>query len=44
LPWEKFKRTTFTPARIIASSISAELDAGPRVATILVARDAMNIL
>ena len=38
LPCEKFMRTTSTPARIIRSSTSGELDAGPRVATILVAR------
>ena len=38
LPCEKFSRTTSTPARIIASSTSGDEDAGPRVATILVAR------
>ncbi len=38
VPWLKFSRTTLTPARIICSSSSGSLDAGPRVATILVAR------
>src|SRR6218665_28353 len=38
LPWLKFSRTTFTPARIMASSSAGSLDAGPRGATILVAR------
>src|SRR3989344_618266 len=38
LPWLKFSRTTFTPARIMASSSAGSLEAGPRVATILVAR------
>lgn len=38
LPCEKFIRTTSTPARIMRSSTSGEDDAGPSVATILVAR------
>ena len=38
VPCEKLRRITSTPARIIRSSISALLDAGPSVATILVAR------
>jgi hypothetical protein len=36
-PWEKFIRTTSTPATISLSSTSAEVEAGPSVATILVA-------
>ena len=35
-PWEKFKRATFMPARIICSMVSADSDAGPMVQTILV--------
>ena len=42
VPCEKLSRTTSTPARIIRSSTSGELDAGPRVATILVARGALD--
>ena len=38
VPCEKLRRITSTPARIIRSRTSALLDAGPRVATILVAR------
>ena len=38
VPCEKLRRTTSTPARIIRSSTSGVDDAGPRVATILVAR------
>ena len=38
LPWLKFKRTTLTPARIMASNKAGSLEAGPKVATILVAR------
>ncbi|MNX45413.1 hypothetical protein D3C86_759270 [compost metagenome] len=37
VPWLKFSRTTLTLARIICSSNSGVLEAGPRVATILVA-------
>src|SRR3989442_1024553 len=37
-PWLKFKRTTSTPARSRRSSTAGSLDAGPNVATILVAR------
>src|SRR4249920_2608645 len=36
VPWEKFRRTTSTPARNIRSSTAASLEAGPSVATILV--------
>jgi hypothetical protein len=42
VPCEKFSRTTLTPARIMASSMSGSLEAGPRVATILVARVSMD--
>jgi hypothetical protein len=35
-PWEKFRRATFMPARIIFSMISWESDAGPMVQTIFV--------
>jgi hypothetical protein len=35
-PWEKFKRATFMPARIICSMVSTDSDAGPMVQTILV--------
>src|SRR5262245_42990154 len=35
-PYEKFRRATFIPARIIRSRTAGELDAGPIVATILV--------
>ena len=38
VPCEKFRRTTSTPARMMRSSTSGALDAGPSVATILVAR------
>src|SRR5574340_1176602 len=38
VPWEKFRRTTSTPASTMRSRISGALDAGPRVATILVLR------
>src|SRR5256885_568356 len=38
LPWLKFRRTTLTPSRTICSSSCGSLEAGPRVATILVAR------
>ncbi len=38
VPCEKLRRTTSTPAAIMRSSTSGALDAGPRVATILVAR------
>ncbi|MNT48629.1 hypothetical protein D3C72_1854200 [compost metagenome] len=38
LPWLKLRRTTFTPERIISSSSAGSLEAGPKVATILVAR------
>jgi hypothetical protein len=38
LPCEKLSRTTSTPALIMRASTSGELDAGPRVATIFVAR------
>ena len=44
LPWLKFSRTTLTPARIMRSSNAGSLEAGPRVATILVARRAMDAL
>ena len=37
VPWLKFSRTTLTLSRIICSSSSGVLDAGPSVATILVA-------
>ena len=37
LPCEKFSRTTSTPAWIMRVRVSASLDAGPMVATILVA-------
>ena len=36
VPWLKLRRTTLTPAWIMASSISGVLEAGPMVATILV--------
>src|ERR1700694_1060142 len=36
VPCEKFRRTTSTPARNMRSSVAASLEAGPRVATILV--------
>ena len=42
LPWLKFRRTTLTPATIMASSRAGSLEAGPRVATILVARWGMK--
>jgi hypothetical protein len=35
-PWEKLRRTTFMPARIIFSKTSGEFEAGPMVQTILV--------
>ena len=38
VPWEKFSRTTSTPARIIFSRTSGSDEAGPRVATIFVLR------
>jgi hypothetical protein len=38
VPCEKLSRTTSTPPRIMRSSISGDDDAGPSVATILVAR------
>src|SRR5215831_5878796 len=38
LPWEKLRRTTSTPAASIRARTSGSLQAGPRVATILVAR------
>ena len=38
VPWEKFSRKTFTPARTSLSSISGLREAGPMVATILVRR------
>src|SRR5437879_5462404 len=38
LPCEKLSRTTSTPARIMRSSTTGSLEAGPRVATILVLR------
>src|SRR5450830_1582764 len=44
LPWLKLSRTTLTPARIIFSSNAASLEAGPRVATILVARRGIALL
>jgi hypothetical protein len=37
-PWEKFNRTTSTPARNTASSISGGSVAGPKVATMRVRR------
>src|SRR5262245_1479524 len=37
-PWEKFSRTTSTPASIRASRVRGSRDAGPMVATILVRR------
>ena len=37
LPWLKLSRTTLTPALIMASNIAGSLEAGPKVATILVA-------
>jgi hypothetical protein len=43
LPWLKFSRTTLTPARIMASNRAGSLEAGPRVATILVAREGMGL-
>jgi hypothetical protein len=43
VPWLKLSRTTLTPASIICSSRTGSLDAGPRVATILVARRAGGI-
>ena len=36
LPWEKFNRATFSPARIMASNTSGTSEAGPMVATIRV--------
>ena len=36
LPWERFRRATLTPARIIASRVSSSSQAGPTVATTLV--------
>ncbi|OQB76510.1 MAG: hypothetical protein BWX88_05346 [Planctomycetes bacterium ADurb.Bin126] len=42
LPWLKFSLTTLTPALIMAISRAGSLDAGPRVATILVARCGMK--
>src|SRR5690606_4022561 len=41
-PWEKFRRATSSPARIIFSSTSGELLAGPSVATIFVRREVMQ--
>ncbi len=38
VPWEKFNRKTFTPARRRLSSLSGLREAGPMVATILVRR------
>src|SRR3989454_7934960 len=38
VPCEKLSRTTSTPARIMRSSTTGSLEAGPRVATILVLR------
>ena len=38
VPWEKFSRKTFTPARMSFSSISGLREAGPMVATIFVRR------
>ena len=35
-PWEKLKRATFMPARRSFSTMGTDLDAGPRVHTILV--------
>src|SRR5690606_2687517 len=42
VPWEKFRRATSSPARIIFSSTTGELLAGPRVATILVRREVIQ--
>ena len=39
VPCEKLRRTTSTPARIMRSSTSGSLEAGPSVATILVDRN-----
>src|SRR3954471_10537192 len=44
VPWLKFSRITLTPARINCSRSLGSLEAGPRVATILVARRAMDVL
>src|SRR6266545_30427 len=41
-PCEKLRRTTTTPAASMRSSTSGSLQAGPRVATILVARSKRN--
>ncbi len=38
LPCEKFTRTTSSPASIMRESVFGSLEAGPRVATILVRR------
>jgi hypothetical protein len=35
-PWEKLRRATFIPARIICCNTAGESEAGPMVATILV--------
>ena len=43
VPWLKLSRTTLTPARIMSSSSAGSLDAGPRVATIFVARWVMAV-
>ncbi|MNY40412.1 hypothetical protein D3C86_1751550 [compost metagenome] len=44
VPWEKFRRATFIPARISCSSTCGELLEGPRVATILVRREGIRAL
>ena len=37
-PWEKFSRTTFTPASMSCCRVPGSREAGPIVATILVRR------
>jgi hypothetical protein len=44
VPCEKFRRTTSTPARIMRSSTTGSLEAGPRVATIFVLRNMKDVL
>jgi len=39
VPWEKLRRTTFTPAVIMRASISSLVEDGPNVATIFVLRN-----
>ncbi len=42
VPWEKLRRATSRPARTSCRKISGVLDAGPRVATILARRGALQ--